>query len=253
MTYKSLQQPQSWLWRLFSFLKQRNRWLLMVGLVGIGLLLWLTSEQLIRLLGQASVVRVWIKGFGPLAPLVYVAFFATQILVAPLPGQFLGVIGGYLFGVVWGSLYGMAGLTLGVSLAITIARYFGRPLLQRFFDRAQLDYWERRLRMRSPVTWGLLFVFPVPDLVFYVAGLTSVPLRWLLPAVLIGRGTSLLFANFLGHWTALLPPEWAIVKWSILVVAGLVVYHYQRQIRFAALINLRRLRRSLRRLLSFFR
>lgn len=73
-----------------------------------------------------------IVGFCPLAPIAYVAFFAAQILIAPLPGSFLSVLGGYLFGFGAGLLLSLLGLTVGVTLALLIGWYPGTPFVGAF-------------------------------------------------------------------------------------------------------------------------
>jgi uncharacterized membrane protein YdjX (TVP38/TMEM64 family) len=189
-------------------------------------------------------------GFGPLAPLMYVLFYAAQILVAPLPGNFLAVLAGYLFGFWGGLLLSLIGLTIGACLAVTIARRFGRPLLERFFNHAELVRWERKLRLRSPLVWYVFFLFPVPDLVMYVAGLGTLQLRWLLPAILLGRATGILIGITLGNFTAILPPQWVVLQWVLLVVLGSFALRFQRPLRYYMLTGLRRGRRSTR---SFYR
>ncbi|OUC09386.1 hypothetical protein RY27_03175 [Litorilinea aerophila] len=230
--------------------RRQELWMLL-GAAGVGLLLvWLLDTPFTALLLQAQELRLWIRSFGPLAPLIYILVFTAQILLAPVPGQFMAVMGGYLFGVFWGSLYSLLGLLLGAGGAMLIGRKLGRPFLERFFTPEQLTYWERKLRMRSAITWWLLFVFPVPDLVYYVAGLTTVPLRRLLVAVLTGRGLGLILSNVLGSWSAHLPPEWVLIKWTLLLVAAALVIRHQRRVRLCALLAVRALRRRLRRLRS---
>jgi len=92
-----------------------------------------------------------------------------------------------------------------------------------------------------------LFLFPVPDLAFYVAGLSRVPLRWLLPSVFLGRGVGLVFMNTLGFLTARLPPEWVLAKWLMVALAALVIYRYQQKIRLYVLIALWKARQFGRR------
>jgi uncharacterized membrane protein YdjX (TVP38/TMEM64 family) len=222
-------------------LKRGEFWLGAAAIIGLGFLLWLVSEQLLALIEQAALARSLITTFGPLAPLVYIGLFAAQILIAPFPGQFMGVMSGYLFGMFWGSLYSIAGLAMG------IARRYGQPLVDRFFGAGQVRQWEHKLRMRSPVTWGLMFVLPVPDLVFYVAGLSRVPFGQLLLAVITGRSLGLILANIFGNLSASLPPEWVLVKWLVVLVAALFAYRYQRAIRFWVLISVRRLQQISRR------
>lgn len=246
MKSKHSRRPSSFWTGARAAIQRPELWLIAAGGVLLTLLAWYWLEPLSGLLVQAAIIRDWILSFGPLAPLAYVLFFALQTVLAPLPGHFMGVMGGYLFGVVWGSLLSITGMTLGAFIAMGLARRFGRPLLERFFDPAQLKLWEGRLKMRSPLTWWLLFIFPVPDVVFYVAGLTTVPLRWLLLAVVAGRGIGLTLSNILGSLSATLPPEFVVMKWAILAILGALVVFYQRQIRLAVLLTARRLRRRLR-------
>jgi uncharacterized membrane protein YdjX (TVP38/TMEM64 family) len=161
-------------------------------------------------------------------------------------------MGGYLFGVLLGSLYSITGLAVGAGLAIWLARRFGRPLLERFFDPAQLVAWEKKMRTRSGFTWWLLFLFPVPDVIFYAAGLSSTSLRTLLIALIAGRGLGLFLANTMGHWTATSAPEWVLVQWAIVSLLAGFVYFYQRRLRLVALVTARRVRQwSRRRSFSF--
>ena len=238
-------------WREIGGLKRRNYWWALVGLASFSTLLWVSSKPLLYLLARAAEGRMLVQSFGPLAPVVYMGLFAVQILLAPLPGQFLGVAGGYLFGIFWGSLYGISGMALGAGLAMFIGRRFGRAILARFGGTISIEQWERKLQIRSPVTWGLLFLFPVPDLVFYVAGMSSVPFGPLLAAVICGRGVGLLFSNLVGGLSASLPPEWDLVKWVVMLAAALAIFRYQRQLRWLILISVRVIQRQLRSVLFY--
>lgn len=241
----------------FFMFQSRKNWrdgsIAVLGLAAIALLIWWLTEPVASVLSAAGNVRTWIMSFGPLAPIVYVLFYAVQILIAPLPGSFLAVLGGYLFGFGNGLLLSLLGLSIGASGAVFIGRKFGRPLLERFFDRGDLIRWERRLRLRSPIIWFVLFLFPVPDLVLYVAGLGTTRLRWLLPAVLLGRGIGIFIGSTMGNATALLPAEWVLIQWGLLLILGGLAYRFQRPIRYHLLVSLRRTRRSVRSIWSLFK
>jgi len=247
MLYKGVKRPQDALWRVVLVLRKRETWLVLLGFIGISLFFWLISEPLLYIMQQGDVARIWIRSFGAWAPVAYIALFALQIIVAPLPGQFMGIMGGYVFGFLLGSLYSIIGLTIGAGLVLLIARRYGRPLLERFFARDQLKRWERKLYMRSPINWGLLFLFPVPDFVFYLAGLSSVALSRLLPAVIIGRGLGLIFANSVGGLTAHLPPEWVAAKWAVLAILGFLLYWHERRLRLYLLLGVRYVKTTWRR------
>ncbi|MCB0061632.1 MAG: TVP38/TMEM64 family protein [Caldilineaceae bacterium] len=247
MVEKTVKRPQLVWSRVSIIFRQRDFWLALIAFGVVSTIFWLFSRQLIYVLHQGDIARDWILGFGFWAPLAYMGLFAMQILVAPMPGQFLGVMSGYVFGIVLGSLYSIIALSIGAGLAIYIARRFGRPLLERFVEAEQLRQWERKLYMRSPVNWGLLFVFPVPDFVFYLAGLSSIPLIRLIPAIIAGRSIGLIFAGVAGGLTAQLPPEWVMVKWAFLSAVGLLLYRHERRLRLYLLLAIRALERTTRR------
>jgi uncharacterized membrane protein YdjX (TVP38/TMEM64 family) len=80
----------------------------------------------------------------------------------------------------------------------------------------------------------------------YVAGLGTLQLRWLLPAILLGRATGILIGITLGNFTATMPVHWVIAQWLLLVVLGAFALRFQRLLRYFLLIWLRRGRRSTR-------
>jgi uncharacterized membrane protein YdjX (TVP38/TMEM64 family) len=231
-------------------LRIRNKWqgggYFVLAMAATALLVWWLNEPMTALLHAADGVRNWLMSYGPLAPIMYVLFYAAQILIAPLPGNFLAFFAGYVFGFWDGLFLSLLGLTIGASLAVVIARRYGRPLLERFFDRVELVRWERKLRLRSPLVWYVFFLFPVPDLVIYVAGMGTLQLRWLLPAILLGRATGILLGITLGNFTAVLPAQWVIIQWILLLVLGGLALRFQRPMRYYLLIWLRRGRRSAR-------
>lgn len=231
-------------------LRIRNKWqgggYFVLAMMATALLVWWLNEPMTALLRAAGDVRNWLMSYGPLAPIMYVLFYAAQILVAPLPGNFLAFFAGYVFGFWDGLFLSLLGLTIGASLAVVIARRYGRPLLERFFDHVELVRWERKLRLRSPLVWYVFFLFPVPDLVIYVAGMGTLQLRWLLPAILLGRATGILLGITLGNFTAVLPAQWVIIQWILLLVLGGLALRFQRPMRYYLLIWLRRGRRSAR-------
>jgi uncharacterized membrane protein YdjX (TVP38/TMEM64 family) len=224
----------------------RDTGLTMLLLAALGLLIWWLAEPVGVLMAAAADVRDWVAGAGPLAPVAYVVFYAAQILVAPLPGNFLGVFAGYLFGFGPAIALTMIGLAVGISIALLIGRYLGRPTLEHFFSHTELVRWERKLRLRSPLMWFVLFLFPIPDLVVYAAGLGTTPLRWLLPAILAGRSVGILLAITAGNATALLPPQFVLLQWVLFIGLAALAYRFQRPIRYHLLVSLRRTRRATR-------
>jgi uncharacterized membrane protein YdjX (TVP38/TMEM64 family) len=224
-----------------------NFWLTLAALAVVGVLFWRYNAPILQVIERAPQSRAWIESYGPLAPLAYIGLYATQIVVAPLPGNFMGILAGYLFGILWGALYSVVALTIGVSIAIGLSRFFGRPLLERFVPDEMLKRWESKLRIRSPLLWIIVFMFPVPDAFIYVAGLSSLPLRTLIPSIVVGRSAGIIFATVMGGWSASLPSHWLIVNWSIFLAGAILLYIYQRRVKLYTLLGYRQWRHAVHR------
>ena len=60
-------------------------------------------------------------GYGGWAPAAYISLYVTQIVIAPFPGNFMGILAGWLFGIFWGIL--VPATILFGSFAVTIWLY----------------------------------------------------------------------------------------------------------------------------------
>lgn len=74
-------------------------------------------------------LQLWIKGFGPMGPLVYILLYATAPSLF-LPGLPLTVAAGLAFGPFYGSIFAIIGATIGASIAFLVARYFARKQIE---------------------------------------------------------------------------------------------------------------------------
>ena len=168
-------------------LQSRSRWgwvtCLLVGLVI--LLIYLYNSQL-----WIQVVKPWdlfhdrhqlkkvIKSFGPYSPMAFILLQVIQVVVAPIPGEAIEFLGGYVFGVWGGMVYSMIGLILGSGLAFGIARIFEKQAIERFVSpelRKKFDY---LIGHEGVILGFLLFLIPgfPKDTLCYILGLT--PMHW---------------------------------------------------------------------------
>ncbi len=195
------------------------------------LMLWLARSPLAHLMNQRAAIVHYVAGFGLLSPLVFIALYAIQIIIAPIPGGPLSLAAGYLFGSFWGTLYCLFGIALGALGAGGLARRVGRPTVQRWVGEKRLDIWEERFKTNSPVTWVIAFLLPVSDVVYYIAGISGVRMRWLVLAALLGRAPTLLVENWFGATVSSLPLERLLNLAPLLAIPLLVAYFRQRALR----------------------
>jgi len=194
-----------------------------LALTGLALtaLLILWGPDLYRLLVDRRAVQEWVAGFGPWGPLVSIFLNAAQVLLAPIPGQTVGLVNGYLYGVGLGTLYSFVGVELGTLLAMLLARRFGRPLVAWLVGRELLHRWDRISRKQGPVFFFLVFLFPfVPDdVAAFVVGLSPLSIPYMLLLAGVGRLPGLVVASWVGASAAELP-WWG---WGIIGLGGMAL------------------------------
>lgn len=141
----------------------------------------------------------WLSGFGILAPLAYLVFYAAGT-VAFLPGALFALAGGALFGPVWGALLNLVGATIGASFAFLIARYLagdwvaartgGR--MKRLIEGVEAEGWRFVAFVR------LVPLFPF-NLTNYALGLTRISFRSYAITSFISMAPGAIAYTWLGH------------------------------------------------------
>jgi uncharacterized membrane protein YdjX (TVP38/TMEM64 family) len=151
-------------------------------------------------IGGLCANKQWIKSVlkaaGPLAPLVFIAIQAVQVVFAPIPGEATGFVGGYLFGVPLGLFYSTLGLTLGSAGAFLIARWLEEHYIKRWIPVEVLQKFDFLMERQGALVAFILFLLPgfPKDYLCFVLGLSRMPFKLFLLICTIGRipGTLLL-------------------------------------------------------------
>lgn len=177
------------------------------ALVGLAIAYWLWPSGIQV---DSVAVRTWLVDLGPIAPLAYIAIYALQVIVAPVPGLPIGAAAGYVFGLAPALLYGLTGLGMGASIALLAGRHWGLRLLARVAGPEMVAKWGQLRLINSPITWLVIFLGPSPDLILFVAGMTRIPLARLFLIAVVGRAPAMVAATLLGAGAADMGP-WLIV------------------------------------------
>jgi len=155
-------------------------------------------RRLMPLLTVANQLKAALIALGPIAPVAYIALYAVQIVAAPVPGTPLALASGYVFGTLAGGIYSLVGVAIGMTIALALARRFGRPFVERLVGREDLDRWEQALGTHSAWLWFVIFLLPIGDAAYYLAGLSRARLRRLILAGVIARIPNLFLMSWIG-------------------------------------------------------
>ncbi len=137
-----------------------------------------------------------VDGFGAAKPYAYLALQVAQVLFAPIPGQLIGLLGGYFFGFWQGLFLSMAGLAIGSFTAMSLARLLGEKVVRRFVPGSIFEKFDHLVKGGGLWNFFMLFLLPAlpDDAICFMAGLTRWRLSHLLAVSLLGRlpGTAVL-------------------------------------------------------------
>jgi uncharacterized membrane protein YdjX (TVP38/TMEM64 family) len=155
--------------------------------------------------------RAFIAAFGMGAPLVFMGIQVLQVIIAPIPGEATGIIGGYLFGTLLGFLYSSIALTAGSWINFAIGRLLGKRYVRKMIPVAYMDRMDLLLRHQGILVVFILFVIPgfPKDYLCLFLGLSALPIRAFMLIAAIGRmpGTLMLSLQgaslFEGNYTML--------------------------------------------------
>ncbi|MHB1295122.1 MAG: TVP38/TMEM64 family protein [Anaerolineae bacterium] len=170
----------------------------LLGLAAGLVTLW--QAGLLDVLATRAALERLVLDLGPWGPLVILGAEVAQVLLAPAPGQLVGIVAGYLYGPIVGTLLCLAGLVLGSLVAMSLARRLGRPLVERLVGPGALQRIDAQMERHGPVALFLIFLLPFlpDDAACFVAGLTRLRLAELLILATIGRAPGVFVSALIG-------------------------------------------------------
>jgi len=165
----------------------RSRWVwitcLLLGLITLLIAsynsqLWAQATKLWELFQDRRQLNRVIKSFGPSSPLIFILLQIIQVVVAPVPGEAIEFLGGYVFGVWAGMVYSLIGLILGSGIAFGIARIFEKQAIEKFVAPGLRKKFDYLIGHQGVILSFLLFLIPgfPKDTLCYILGLT--PMHW---------------------------------------------------------------------------
>ncbi len=204
----------------------------------IGYCAWLVVTDapayqfLVRLYVDKRFLKQTLREWGLLAPVVFIALQALQVIIAPIPGDVTGLLGGYLFGQWIGLFYSTIGLTLGSVAAFGVGRWFGARYVQKLVSP---EVWRKMgfiVEAEGAILCFVIFLIPgLPkDTLCYLFGLSPMPF-WVFALVsTLGRlpGTWVLSAQ--GAHTAAGDYLQVILITAIAVALALPLYYYRNRV-----------------------
>lgn len=173
-------QVKLWLLRL-----RKLQTLLLAGLA-LGLT-YLLAVIVLRWVGLDA-AHAWIEDTGFWAPLVFFGVCTLSLVMAPLSGSSIFVVGGALLGKPLAFGLSFAATLVGCSLNFWIARHWGRRVAERLVgkkDWSKLNRLIHQLEAHQSVVYMIPLMPLSQDVVSYAVGLTAIRYRYFLVALVL--------------------------------------------------------------------
>lgn len=170
--------------------------------------------------------------FGIWTPLAFFLLQLLQIIIAPIPGGTIGLVGGALFGTVGGFLISAAGTITGSIIVFVLAKRFGRPFVLRFVSRELIEKYDHIKESKLNTVLFLIFLFPLfpDDMLCFIAGLSTMPLKTFILIVLLARTPSVFINTMIGAGIMDDSPTQFIIAVAIYAVLIAVLYFNRKRL-----------------------
>jgi uncharacterized membrane protein YdjX (TVP38/TMEM64 family) len=167
-------------------------------------------------------LRLYVESWGAWAPAVFMLIQGLQVVIAPIPGELTGAVGGFIFGAVPNIFYSTIGLTIGSVLAFGAARIIGLPLVELFVPCDMLAKFHFLTERKGLMISLALFIIPgfPKDILCYILGLSPMGI---VPFALIcglGRIPGTILLSYSG--SAVYNEDWTLLL--VMAVACAVIF-----------------------------
>lgn len=145
-------------------------------------------------------IKAWFESWGAISAWVFLAVQFLQVVIAPVPGQFAGMLGGFVFGFWQGLGLNLLGNALGSLAAMLLTRFFGERVMRPFVPQRIQERFDATIHRGGLENFFMLFLLPgtPKDAICFMAGVTRLPLWKLMLANTLGRLPGLMVLTFTG-------------------------------------------------------
>ncbi|MBA4357563.1 MAG: hypothetical protein C0405_07540 [Desulfovibrio sp.] len=150
--------------------------------------------------GRKNALKAWFDAWGAVAAWIFLGVQFLQVVVAPIPGQFTGMLGGFVFGFWRGLALNVVGNAAGSLTAMLLTRFFGEQVMRPFVPRRIQERFDAAMHRGGLGNFFMLFLLPgtPKDSICFMAGLTRFPVWKLLLVNTLGRLPGLGVLTFTG-------------------------------------------------------
>jgi uncharacterized membrane protein YdjX (TVP38/TMEM64 family) len=142
-----------------------------------------------NVLTDREAIKAYILSWGMAAPIVFAGIQILQVVLAPIPGEATGFIGGFLFGTLNGFLYSCIGLSVGSLINFGIGRLLGKQFIRKLIPASQIKQLDKLVHRQGAIVLFICFLFPgfPKDYLCLFLGVSDIPFKLFFIMATFGR------------------------------------------------------------------
>lgn len=176
-------------------------------------------------------LRQFILDYGFWAPICSILLMTLQSLVPFVPGLVITLTNAWIFGWQYGAIYSWIGALLGACLDFAIARWYGRPVVEKFINNRYLKMTDTFLRKHGVFAIFIARLTPIIPfkVVSYGVGLTTLSFCQFVIATSIGQMPAILLYSVIGQ-NLTCSIRVTIMATSLLIALGAIGFYFRDNI-----------------------
>ena len=184
------------------------------------------SCKMFEIFQSREQLRIYLESWGGWGPAIFIWLQALQVVIAPVPGELTGVVGGFVFGTTPSVAYSTVGLTVGSMVAFLVARIIGLPFVRLVVTQETLNRFHFVTERKGIVYSLVLFIVPgfPKDILCYLLGLSSMSFLSFILVCGLGRIPGTVMLSFSG--AAVYDEDWRLLAILIIVCAACLAAFY---------------------------
>ena len=220
--------------KLFSSRADRRRGIAAaVGVAVLAVGLYVLVSRYAGFLTDADALRTWLDQFGIFAPIVFIGIQALQVIVAPIPGQVVALVAGFLFGPLWGTVYSLTGVLIGSAVAFSLSKRYGRSFVESVIHEDVIERFDGFVdTVGIPGLFAFVIIPGLPDdAICFLSGLTKWSLPTFMGVIAVGRLPAYVLTVYAGGELASGRFLSAMALVALVVAASAIGYYKQEAVR----------------------
>jgi uncharacterized membrane protein YdjX (TVP38/TMEM64 family) len=194
--------------------------------------IWNMTVHTYDVMTDRQAIQSYILSWGMAAPIVFTGIQIFQVVLAPIPGEATGFIGGYLFGALNGFIYSSVGLSIGSLINFGIGRLLGKQFIRKLIPANQIKQLDRLVHRQGAVVLFICFLFPgfPKDYLCLFLGISDIPFKLFIVMATFGRMPGTLALSVQG--ASLYEQEYVLVTLITVfcIVSAYLSYRYRENL-----------------------